>query len=268
MLLQAPTANDPHSYEKQHSIWKMHMEAGGIAEEKGLYSAAIRNYRQALAIAESLNLPDEELSPNLLGLATCYFRVGKYHDAEHLYKRMLEIDEAMLGTGDCDFAMDLNDLAELYQRTGRAVEGERLLHCALDTLKTNSSKKPIEIATTLKNLGRSCYERGDLSDAQHYLLHALALCDTPDGRIVKIYPEVLLCLAKLAARQSNCDHAMELAEQAIGAMDLITGGEHAELAEFLEDAATIFTKAGHESAGKEFKQRAQNMRCHIRQLDQ
>jgi hypothetical protein len=147
------------------------------------------------------------------------------------------------------------------------VEGERLCRCALHTLETNGSKRPIEIAAILKNLGLSCFERGNVSEAEHHWLRALMLCDYGDGRKTRVFPEVLICLAKVAARQNHCDRAVELAEQALRVMDLITGGEHAELADFLETAATIFAQAGQESSAKEFVQRAHEIRSHIREID-
>ncbi len=51
-------------------------------------------------------------------LARLYWQQGRYAEAEPLYKRSLAIQEKALGPDDPAVAMDLNNLALLYDEQG------------------------------------------------------------------------------------------------------------------------------------------------------
>ena len=57
--------------------------------------------------------------------------MGRYAEAEPLYRRGLKIREAKLGADHPDTADSLNNLAELYRSTGRSAEAEPLYQRAL-----------------------------------------------------------------------------------------------------------------------------------------
>src|ERR1019366_2372422 len=87
--------------------WRMHIAVAQIAYDKGLYSAAVRNYHSALAIAESLKLGDEDMAVGLVGLAKCLCELGNFEEAESLYDRVLDIDQATFTGQSSTLAEDL-----------------------------------------------------------------------------------------------------------------------------------------------------------------
>ena len=66
--------------------------------------------------------------------------LGRYGDAEPLYKRAIAIDEKALGPDHPDVAIDLNNLAELYHDQGRTAEAKLLLKRVLAIREKASSK--------------------------------------------------------------------------------------------------------------------------------
>ena len=58
--------------------------------------------------------------------------MGRYAEAEPLYRRSLEIREKQLGADHPDVAHSLNNLAGLYQAMGRYAEAEPLYKRSLE----------------------------------------------------------------------------------------------------------------------------------------
>ncbi len=63
------------------------------------------------------------LALNNLGLL--YYSQGKYAEAEPLFKRALAIEEKALGPDHPDLATTLENMADLYKKTGRLDEAKR-----------------------------------------------------------------------------------------------------------------------------------------------
>ena len=58
--------------------------------------------------------------------------MGRYAEAEPLYRRSLEIREKQLGPDHPDVATSLNNLADLYRAMGRYAEAEPLYRRSLE----------------------------------------------------------------------------------------------------------------------------------------
>ena len=68
------------------------------------------------------------MAGSLYGLALLYGSQGQYEQAELLYKRSLAIREKAVGPDHPSVAMGLENLADLYRKTGReeaAIELEK-----------------------------------------------------------------------------------------------------------------------------------------------
>ena len=70
------------------------------------------------------------MATSLNNLATLYQAMGRYAEAEPLFRRGLEIREKQLGEDHPDVATSLNNLADLYQGHGRYAEAEPLYRAA------------------------------------------------------------------------------------------------------------------------------------------
>jgi hypothetical protein len=58
------------------------MAVAGMAYDRGLYSAAGRNYYSALQAAEQLGFSEQQLLPILLGLAMCKCQQSNFCEAD------------------------------------------------------------------------------------------------------------------------------------------------------------------------------------------
>lgn len=248
------------------SSWRMHIAVAQMAYEKGLFSAAARNFLSAIATAKSLHLPDQDLSIGLVGLAKCYCELGNFKEAESLYSRVLEIDHSTLSAKCNTLAEDLHALAKVYLRTNRLGEAEALLQKAALML-TAVDPHCLQLAAVEKSLAYIYCQQGRLQDADRLINHALALADTRAGRQDKVFAEVLIVLALLEAKKGRMKEAEELIERAIASFELLTGGCHPELAKFLELAAEFFIHENVPSKVVELTNRARAMRMQIKLID-
>ena len=108
------------------AAWDAYMRDGTSAFERGDYSTASRLFELAIKGAESFGAQDLSLARALTNLANRYWALGRYADAEPLYKSSLAICERALGPEHPDVAASVTDLAMLYHIEGRYADAEPL----------------------------------------------------------------------------------------------------------------------------------------------
>jgi hypothetical protein len=74
-------------------------------------------------------------------------------------------------------------------------------------------------------------------------------------------------MAILAECQHCYAQAEEYVEQAIPIIELLTGGEHPELADSLDLAANVMQQTGFLEKARSLAERAKAMRRHLKQVD-
>ena len=82
------------------------------------------------------------MATSLNNLADLYEAMGRYAEAEPLYKRSLEISEKRLGRDHPDVATSLNNLAALYRTMGRYAEAEPLYQRSLEICEKQLGQGP------------------------------------------------------------------------------------------------------------------------------
>ena len=169
-----------------------HLRAARTATWRaGDYAAALRFGEDLVAVAKVESGDDSEAYAAALNEhALSLHEVGRFSEAEPLYRQALAIDEKTLGTEHPDYATCLNNLAELLRETGRPAEAEPLYRQALAiTEKTLGTGHPT-YATRLNNLAGLLRETGRPAEAEPLYRQALAILvavygeDHPSTRIV------------------------------------------------------------------------------------
>jgi hypothetical protein len=163
-------------------------------------------------------------------------------------------------------AIDFSDLASLYLRSGRLGEAQELLVKA-DMLLSEIDPHSLELATVKKNLAYIYCQRDNLKEATVRIKDAQLICDTTSGRQTKVYAEVLIVLALVEAKKGCCEIAEALIETAIASFELLTGGQHPELADFLDIAANFFRMEHVQTKVDQLTARAKEIRKHVREMD-
>lgn len=93
------------------------------------------------------------------GLGECYRVVGRYDEAEPLYREALAVTEQALGKQHADYASSLNNLALLLDTTGRYDEAEPLYREAVQVFEAALGPDHPNTQTVRENLQLFLVER-------------------------------------------------------------------------------------------------------------
>ena len=168
----------------------------GFYRSRGRHAENLPLVQQSLELALHLGLEGTpEFTNTLINAATELRAAHHYKQAEDLYRQALESAAATLAPGSRDLAALHNNLALLYQETGRndaAVDefttALRILETAADATAApaegdapaesdGSAATIIDIASTHANLALSLAAQGKLDEAWHHATHAVGMFD-------------------------------------------------------------------------------------------
>lgn len=162
------------------------------------------------------------MAQSLRGLAALYKSLGKYDQAEPLFKRALEIWEKALAPYHQEAATTLNTLGELYFAQGRYAEAEGAYKRSVAILEKGLGPDHPALSTTLSNLAVLYRTQGRYVEAKAVYQRQLAILEKGLGAE---RPEVVTSLENYAALLRMMDRApdaqaMEARAEAIRAKNL------------------------------------------------
>ena len=99
----------------------------------------------------------------------------KYTEAETWAKKAVDLAQTESGTDSVNYAISLNNLAELYRAQGRYAEAEPLYKRALAIYEKALGPDHPAVATGLNNLALLYYEQGRYAEAEPLYKRALAI---------------------------------------------------------------------------------------------
>ena len=124
-----------------------------------------------------------------------YGVLGRYADAEALYKRSLTIAEKALGANHPDVARSLNNLVTQYLRQARYAEAEPLAKRAISIYEKALGPDHPYVATALDNLASLQVDQGRYIEAEPLRKRALAIRESALGHD---HPDVATSLNNFA----------------------------------------------------------------------
>ncbi|MBL9151873.1 MAG: CHAT domain-containing protein [Verrucomicrobiales bacterium] len=118
-------------------------------------SAEVRDLRSRQQAAASTGLTSAETGQTLLDQGRRYYRMGRYAEAENLFKGALESVEKELGPGHAKAALSLYELASLYHLLKRYAEAEQAALRSLEVAERTRgprSEFTLNLMTVLSNI--------------------------------------------------------------------------------------------------------------------
>ena len=177
----------------------------------------------------------------LLNQAGTYLQArARYAEAEPLYRRALEINEATLGKEDPLTAVSLSNLAGLCQAQGRYPEAAPLLARALDIDEKVLGPEHPDTATGLNNLAGLYDILGQYDKAEALYRRAL---DIRERALGPGHPQTaagLNNLALLCKNQRRYAEAEPLYVRALAIREASLGPEHPDTAQSLNNLASLY----------------------------
>ena len=211
----------------------------------GDYAAALRFGEDLLGVAQAESGADSQAYGAALNEhALSLHEVGRFSEAEPLYRQALAIDEKTLGTGHPAYAVHLNNLAELLRETGRPAEAEPLYRQALAIAQKTLGTECPDYATHLNNLATLLWRTDRSAEAEPLYRQALAIDEKTVGTGHPAYAIRLNNLAGLLQETDRLAEAEPLFRQALAVTEKTLGTGHPAYATRLNNLAKLLWKTG------------------------
>jgi eukaryotic-like serine/threonine-protein kinase len=213
-------------------------DLGELARQRGRWPEAEELFGRALAIYERHPQEQTGRAKTLSSLAGVFWRTARLDDAEPLMRRVLAIDEAILGPHHPRLARTLNNLGLIAQQHDRQGEAEALFRRALAIKEQSLGAEHPELASTIYNIGVCRQQLADLDGALALFGRALALDEKAHG---SEHPNVAFTLIGLgtALRDRGRSAEAEAAyRRALAILDRALPG-HPAREELLREWATL-----------------------------
>lgn len=251
LLPRRPTALVPQDPFGTSSI-----AAGNQAWERGRYGRAVKLYWAALKVSERRALPDLWRAAAYANLALAYSRLGKYVEAESLYRAVLALYEKGLPLEHPRVVGCLSNLGALLYRQGQSVEAESLYRRVLAMNEKTLGAAHPEVAADLSNLGTICSRQGRYSEAEPLLRRALSI---QEQALASDHPDIATSLNNLAfiyESQGRSTEAESLYRRALAITERARGAAHPDVALYLNNLAYLCQEQGKVEEAESLYRRA------------
>ena len=188
--------------------------------------------------------------------AVALFQQGRYHEAELLAKQVLEILEKTVGPKHPYFAVELSDLALIYEKQNRYAEAEYLYKRSLALAQKALGAEHPNVAAKLNNLGGLYKEEGRYAEAEPLYKRALAIDEKTLGPNHPNVAATLNNLAGLYTDQARYAEAETLYKRALGIAEKALGAENPNIAALLDNLAGLYRDQGRSAEAEPLQKRA------------
>ncbi|HJT56217.1 MAG TPA: tetratricopeptide repeat protein [Ktedonobacteraceae bacterium] len=177
----------------------------------------------------------------LLNQAGVYlYELGRYSEAEPLYRRAVEIRERILDPRHPHTANSLNNLAQLYRAQGRYMEAEPLMQRDLAICEQTLGPMHPDTAISLNNLAGLYRVQGRYGEAEPLMQKDLAICEQALG---PMHPDTATSLNNLAGLyydQGRYEQAEPLYRRALAIVEQVQAPTHPDRASSLNNLAELY----------------------------
>jgi len=190
---------------------------------------------------------DEIVLPSLKSVARMLFDEGKYPASEILYRRILKVNERVLGVDDPYTLATVNNLGMLLQEQGKLEEAETLSRRALEVKERVLGVDHTSTLTSVNNLGLLLQDRGKLKEAEVLSRRALEGYE----RVLGVdHPKTLISVSNVAGllkEQGKLEEAELMYRRVLEGFERVLGVEHRNTINSRGNLGLLLMKRGDES---------------------
>jgi CHAT domain-containing protein/Tfp pilus assembly protein PilF len=227
--------------------------------DSGNYAAALDEARRFEAAARaSYGTKHESYAGALFLQARALYVLGKYTEAENLYKLALPIFEhaAPSAASVRDLAKTLNGLGRVYEHHGRYAEAEALQKRALSIVENYAGGDQIIVSDALEDLGNAYFGEGRYTEAEEYYRRTLAIRENARGGGYTGVPQTLNLLANVYMRTGRLADAEAQMKRALELQEKVLGPTHPDVAKSLTNLAEVYRLTARYAQAEPLQRRA------------
>ncbi len=238
---------------------------GQFRKQYHKWQGAAACFEQALKIANEIGATkDGDYYQAQLGLADCYYQLGRYSDAAPLYRSGVENLNAI--SASQDLAEPAHRLGECYLRTRLLPGAELYLRWSVDVLEQTRVEggaldKSPEYALTLSNLADVYRLDGKLDKAENGYTKAIDVWKKFEEQAArKNLTLSLYYLAEVRRLKGNANEAARSYQEALDAADRAFGPQHPYVANILYHYSDVLWQQNHWLESLQTRARANTIR--------
>lgn len=208
--------------------------------ERGNYETALKDFKQAMDLAEKFPQTDPRRGKTLNNLATVYDYLGKYSEACASAELSVKAGEKIMPPEDPILMRRLDFLATLYLKTNKFENSLEASERYLKFVEKTKSKDDKECARVLDNIVVSLHALKKSAEAEPFAKRALTIWERTTNEESKSVAKELSVIAglqldqkKYADAEASSRRALSLFEKHYGKRDQNTAVAQASLAEIL-----------------------------------
>jgi tetratricopeptide (TPR) repeat protein len=208
--------------------------------------------------SQAISQKDEllDLSNGLSSIARSYKGLGKYEQAEPLFKASLDIKEKFLTHNHLGIATSLGELGTAYMALNKRTEAEPLFLDALSITEVTMGKKSGQAIACANDLGRCYTSEGKYTDAESVFKEIMETMKS-SGRQ---NPAVILSYAWLERSEGKFMQAEQHMKEALTITERLNGSQSYSLAPILDDYADLLQKMHRDADASRILARARTIR--------
>jgi CHAT domain-containing protein/Tfp pilus assembly protein PilF len=227
--------------------------------DSGNYTAALEEARKFEAAARASHGARHESYAGALFLqARALYVLGKYSDAENLYKSALPIFEKSAASAASirDLAKTLNGLGRVYEHQGRYGEAEAVQKRALAAVENYAGGDQIVVSDALEDLGNAYFGEGRYAEAEEYYRRTLAIRENAPGGQYAGVPQTLNLLANVCMRTGRFSEAETQMKRALELQEKALGPTHPDVAKSSTNLAEVYRLTARYAQAEPLQRRA------------
>jgi len=234
------------------SFQSTQLREAGDAEGAERVLLEVISHRQALLESDSGLLA---MAHSALGSA--YYEQGRTREATRQFEAALRIGEQAMAADDPSYAIDLNNVAALYEEMGDYAAALPLMRKALDIIATRPDEQALRLAQFRQNLGRLLMLSGEREESLSLLQLEVGEGEEVGWGVQRSRRR--LHLAEWHRRWGSAQQAQSWLNEAEAAVDEMGGRGSARYAQLLRTGALLLRSQGQPEAAQEQLLRARDL---------
>ncbi|CAN5531296.1 hypothetical protein BH10CYA1_BH10CYA1_63520 [soil metagenome] len=155
--------------------WWHYRELAELAAQRGNYSQVEAMWLAALIECKDFDNDEERLALTLDNLASLYYSLGRFEQAELFCKRAIDVVVKALGGENSKVASCLNNLAGIYYNQKRYEQAEPICLEVLTIYERLKGPDHGDVGMVANNLAMLLHAQGKLTFAEKYYAQAIRI---------------------------------------------------------------------------------------------
>ncbi|KAI1820891.1 hypothetical protein F4861DRAFT_542494 [Xylaria intraflava] len=199
--------------------------------------------------------------PFLIGES--YLRLGRYGEAERLFRQLLEISERMLGREHDKTLTCMNNLAHILDDQGNYEEAEKMYRYELGLAEKVLGEEHAKTLVSKNNLAQCLHEQGKYSEAEKIHRKVLELREAKLGRENSNTLLSMNNLALVLLSQGKYGGAEEMLRPTLELMEKMLGKDHPMTLTSMNNLTVVFDNQGKYEEAEKMGRQALRLREEI-----